>query len=203
VHAATWAEAGLLTAARLTDSRTTAYEPVAELVEQALSWLEEAGLTWHPQVRPRVRADIGHCSKSIAEQIVAAGADFAIGVQRQPKIWWFLGQIDEAAWAPALDMDRAEITVTDYPYCGWPRHPADHPPGPPRRRDDQRRPSGPAPPPRRRPPPSSTGTATTTSKSASNRPSTARHLATYPPATRASTGPGCTPHSSRPRSPVG
>jgi YD repeat-containing protein len=120
VHAATWAEAGLLTAARLTDSRTTAYEPAAELVEQSLSWLEEAGLAWHPQARPRVRADIGYCGKAVAAQIVAAGADFAIGVQRQPKIWWLLGQIHEQAWFPALGLDRAEITVTDYPYRGWP-----------------------------------------------------------------------------------
>ena len=120
VHAAAWAEAGLLTAARLTDSRTTAYTPAVELVEQALTWLDEAGIEWDPRARPRVRADIGYCSKSIAESIVAAGCDFAIGIQRQPKIWRLLATIDEQAWQPALDMDHAETTAINYPYRGWP-----------------------------------------------------------------------------------
>lgn len=121
VHAASWAEAGLLAAARLTDSRTTAYTHAVELVEQSLAWLEQAGLEWNPQRRPRVRADIGFCSKDIAEGIVAAGADFAIGIQRQPKIWRLLHLIGPSDWQPALDMDRAEIAVLDYPYRGWPR----------------------------------------------------------------------------------
>jgi YD repeat-containing protein len=120
VHAATWAQAGLLAATRVTDSRTTAYAPAPELVEQAMTWLDDAGVEWDPQQRPRVRADIGYCSKDIAWQIVAAGADFAIGVQRQPKIWRLLNQIDDTSWIPAIGMDRAEVTAIDYPYRGWP-----------------------------------------------------------------------------------
>lgn len=121
VHAASWAEAGLVSAVRLTDSRTTAYTHAVDLVEQSLAWLEQAGLEWHPQHRPRVRADIGFCSKDIAEGIVAAGADFAIGIQRQPRIWRLLHLIDPSCWQPALDMDRAEVAVLNYPYRGWPR----------------------------------------------------------------------------------
>ena len=121
VHAASWAEAGQLAAARLTDSRTTAYTQAVELVEQALGWLDQAGIAWDPQQRPRVRADIGYCSKDIAAGIVGAGADFAIGIQRQPKIWHLLQRIDDSSWQPAQDMDRAEVAVLDYPYRGWPR----------------------------------------------------------------------------------
>lgn len=122
VHAATWSEAGVVAAARLTDSRTTAYTPAVELVEQALGWLDEAGLVWDPALRPRVRADIGYCSKDIAAGVVAAGCDFAIGVQRQPKIWHLLESVDEHAWRPATGMANAEVAVSDYPYRGWPLH---------------------------------------------------------------------------------
>lgn len=120
VHAASWAEAGVLVAAKLSDSRTTAYTCAVELVEQALGWLEEAGVVWDPAHRPRVRADIGYCSKDIAADIVAAGADFAIGIQRQPRIWRLLGLIDEGSWQPAVGMDRAEVADLNYPYRGWP-----------------------------------------------------------------------------------
>jgi hypothetical protein len=124
VHAASWAEAGLIAAARLTDSRTTAYTHAVDLVEQALGWLEQAGVAWNPQRRPRVRADIGHCSKDVAAGIVAAGADFAIGIQRQPKIWRLLSLVDEHAWQPAIGMPNAQLAVIDYPYRdhdrGWP-----------------------------------------------------------------------------------
>lgn len=120
VHAASWAEAGVLVAAQLTDSRTTAYTPAVDLVEQAMVWLERAGVVWDPQRRPRVRADIGYCSKEIAERIVATGCDFAIGIQRQPRIWRLLSLVDERSWQPATGMTNAEVTVIDYPYRGWP-----------------------------------------------------------------------------------
>ena len=120
VHAATWAEAGLLTAARLTDSRTTPHTTVVDLVTEAMSWLDTAGVTGPGRARPRVRADIGYCSKTTAAAVVAAGADFAFGQQRQPKIWLLLDRIDPNAWTPAIDMRNAETTALDYPYPGWP-----------------------------------------------------------------------------------
>jgi hypothetical protein len=121
VHAATWAEAGLLAAVKLTDSRTTAHTCAVELVQDALCWFDHAGLVWDPQARPRVRADIGFCSQAFACAVVAAGADFAIGVQRQPKIWHLLTTVPERDWIPAVGMDRAEIAAIDYPYRrGWP-----------------------------------------------------------------------------------
>lgn len=122
VHAASWAEAGVLAAARLTDSRTTAHTHAVDLVEQALSWLDLAGVAWDPQQRPRVRADIGYCSKDTAQGIVAAGCDFAIGIQRQPKIWRLLSLVDETAWRPANGMPNAQVAAIDYTYRdrGWP-----------------------------------------------------------------------------------
>jgi Transposase DDE domain group 1 len=120
VHAASWAEAGVVAAAQLTDSRTTAYTRAVDLVEQAMLWLDHAGVVWDPQRRPRVRADIGYCSKEIAEGIVAAGCDFAIGIQRQPKIWRLSSLVEEQAWQPAIGMANAEVAVMDYPYRGWP-----------------------------------------------------------------------------------
>lgn len=118
VHAASWAEAGA--AASITDSRTTAHTCAVELVEQALDWLQEAGVAWDPARRPRVRADIGYCSKTTAADIVAAGADFAIGIQRQPRIWRLLGLIEQDAWRPAIGMANAQVTDLNYPYGGWP-----------------------------------------------------------------------------------
>ena len=120
VHAATWAEAGLLTAARLTDSRTTPHTTVVDLVTEAMSWLTTAGATGPRKPRPRVRADIGYCSKTTAASVVAAGADFAFGQQRQPKIWLLLDRIDPDAWTPAIDMRHGQVTALDYPYPDWP-----------------------------------------------------------------------------------
>lgn len=120
VHAATWAEAGLLTAARLTDSRTTPHTPVLDLVSEAMAWLAAAGITGPTRSRPRVRADIGYCAKATAAAVVAAGADFAFGQQRQPKIWVLLNRIDPGAWTPAIDMRHGEVAALDYPYPGWP-----------------------------------------------------------------------------------
>lgn len=120
VHAATWAEAGLLTSTRLTDSRTTPHTTVVDLVAEAMSWLRDAEVVGPDRPRPRVRADIGYCSKTTAAAVVAAGADFAFGQQRQPKIWALLDRIDPRAWTPAIDMRNAETTALDYPYPDWP-----------------------------------------------------------------------------------
>jgi len=51
---------------------------------------------------------------------VAAGADFAFGQQRQPKVWSLLDRIDPGAWTPAIDMRHGEVTALDYPYPDWP-----------------------------------------------------------------------------------
>lgn len=120
VHAATWAEAGLLTAARLTDSRTTPHTTVIDLVAEAMAWLTAARAVRPGGPRPRIRADIGYCSKTTAAAVVAAGADFAFGQQRQPKIWLLLDRIDPDAWTPAIDMRDTQTTALDYPYSDWP-----------------------------------------------------------------------------------
>lgn len=120
VHAATWAEAGVLAAAELTDSRTTPHTTTAQLLGRALPWLRAAGVDTS-ELRPRVRADIGYCSRHFAADVVAAGCDFAVGQQRQPKIWRLLHGIAESAWRPARGMEHAEVVAVDYPYKGWPQ----------------------------------------------------------------------------------
>lgn len=119
VHAALWAEAGVLTDIQLTHSRVTPHTSAPQAVQASLTWLAQAGVDIAVQ-RPRVRADIGYCSATLAAAIVAAGADFAFGQQRQPKIWALLERIPHSAWTAATAMPGAQVAAIDYPYRGWP-----------------------------------------------------------------------------------
>jgi hypothetical protein len=71
--------------------------------------------------RARVRGDIGYFTKDLADAIVAAGCDFAIGATRNPATWRAAASVPEQAWVDALAMKGAQIAVADYAPGGWPQ----------------------------------------------------------------------------------
>jgi hypothetical protein len=68
----------------------------------------------------RVRADIGYFSKHLAEAVIDAGADFAIGARRSPATWRLAAGVAEDGWCEADKMPGAQVAVVDYTPRGWP-----------------------------------------------------------------------------------
>lgn len=114
VHIASWAEAGIVLAAELGSGRDDPRNGAPELIARAVAGLP-AGVG-----RPRVRADAGYFTHSIAQAALAAGADFAFGVRRNPAVWRALASIGEHTWVPAIGMPGAQVAVADYSPAGWP-----------------------------------------------------------------------------------
>lgn len=52
--------------------------------------------------RPRVGADAGYFAASVSQAAVDAGADFSIGVRRNPAVWRALDRVPVGGWLPAL-----------------------------------------------------------------------------------------------------
>jgi len=113
-HLATWAEAGIVLAADLGTGRDDPRAGAGELIARAVAGLP-AGTG-----RPRVRADAGYFAAPVAQAAVDVGADFSIGVRRNPAVWRVLAGVAEEAWIPATGMDHAEVAVADYAPDGWP-----------------------------------------------------------------------------------
>ncbi|MCU0264388.1 MAG: IS1380 family transposase [Candidatus Nanopelagicales bacterium] len=113
-HLATWAEAGIVLAADLGSGRDDPRAGAGGLIARAVAGLPGgAG-------RPRVRADAGYFAAPVAQAALEAGADFSIGVRRNPAVWRALDRVPADGWIPALGMDRAEVAVVDYAPDGWP-----------------------------------------------------------------------------------
>jgi hypothetical protein len=114
VHVASWAEAGIVLAADLGSGRDDPRNGAVDLIARAVAGLPPgAG-------RARVRADAGYFAHPIADAALAAGADFAFGVRRNPAVWRALDSIGEHAWVPAIGMPGAQVAVADYTPGGWP-----------------------------------------------------------------------------------
>lgn len=116
-HLATWAEAGVVLAADLLAGDIDPRAGVVALFARALAGLD-AGVPDHGRVR--VRGDIGYFTKDLADAVIAAGCDFAIGATRNPATWRASASITEDAWTDADGMAGAQIAVADYVPAGWP-----------------------------------------------------------------------------------
>jgi hypothetical protein len=116
-HLATWAEAGTVLAADLLPGDVDPRAGVVALFGRALAGLHAAA-PGHGRVR--VRGDIGYFTKDLADAIVAAGCDFAIGANRNPATWRAAAGVPEETWVDALGMKGAQIAVADYAPGGWP-----------------------------------------------------------------------------------
>jgi hypothetical protein len=74
-HVATWAEAGVVTAADLLAGDEDPRPGAGCLMERSVATLKAAGVS----VRPKVRGDVGYFAKNIAQAAVQAGCDFSFG----------------------------------------------------------------------------------------------------------------------------
>ncbi len=115
-HVATWAEAGLVTAADLLAGDEDPRPGAGSLIERCVDTLRAAGVT----VRPKVRGDVGYFAKDIAWAAVEAGCDYSLGVTRNPAAWRAAAAIPEKAWRKAKPMKGAQVAVCDYTPAGWP-----------------------------------------------------------------------------------
>lgn len=116
-HLATWAEAGIVLAGDLLPGDVDPRAGVTGLLDRALAVLAAAA-PGHGRVR--VRGDIGYFTKDLANAVVQAGGDFAIGANRNRATWRAAAAIPETAWAPALGMRNAQVAAADYAPKGWP-----------------------------------------------------------------------------------
>jgi Transposase DDE domain group 1 len=115
-HVATWAEAGLVTAADLLAGDEDPRPGAAGLIERSVATLRAAGVT----ARPRVRGDVGYFAKDIAWAAVQAGCDFSLGITRNPAAWRAAAAIADNQWATAIGMKGTQVAVADYAPAGWP-----------------------------------------------------------------------------------
>jgi hypothetical protein len=115
-HVATWAEAGVVTAADLLAGDEDPRPGAGSLIERSVATLKAAGVT----TRPKVRGDVGYFAKDIAWAAVAAGCDFSLGVTRNPAAWRAAAAIPDGAWRKAKRMKGAQVAVCDYAPAGWP-----------------------------------------------------------------------------------
>jgi Transposase DDE domain group 1 len=115
-HVATWAEAGLVTAADLLAGDEDPRPGAGGLIERSVATLRAAGVS----ARPRVRGDVGYFAKDIAWAVVEAGCDFSLGITRNPAAWRAAAAIPDDQFTTAIGMKGAQIAVADYAPAGWP-----------------------------------------------------------------------------------
>lgn len=116
-HLATWAEAGVVLAADLLAGDVDPRAGAVALFARTLAGLDAAA-PGHGRVR--VRGDIGYFTKELADAIVGAGCDFAIGANRNPATWRAAASVPDEAWIDADGMKGAQVAVADYVPGGWP-----------------------------------------------------------------------------------
>jgi hypothetical protein len=115
-HVATWAEAGLVTAADLLAGDEDPRPGAGSLIARSVDTLRAAGVT----ARPKIRGDVGYFAKDIAWAAVEAGCDFSLGVTRNPAVWRAATAIADGAWKKAKRMRGAQVAVCSYAPAGWP-----------------------------------------------------------------------------------
>lgn len=115
-HVATWAEAGLVTAADLLAGDEDPRPGAGSLIERSVATLHAAGVT----TRPKVRGDVGYFAKDIAWAAVDNDCDYSLGATRNPAAWRAAAAIPERAWHQAKRMKGAQVAVCDYTPAGWP-----------------------------------------------------------------------------------
>lgn len=115
-HVASWAETEIVLAADLgsgvDDPRATA----DELLERALAGLPRR----IRRERVALRTDAGYFAGKLARAAHTEGIGFAIGAKRIAKLWRLLDGVAETDWRDAIDMDNAQVAVSNYAPADWP-----------------------------------------------------------------------------------
>lgn len=87
-HLATWAEAGLTTAADLLAGNDDVRPRAADMVRRGLAGIPEpVRIAARAADRLRTRADAGYFTADLAHAAVAEGCDFAIAAKRNTAMW--------------------------------------------------------------------------------------------------------------------
>jgi hypothetical protein len=115
-HVATWAETATVLAADLMAGNEDPRAHAAELLSRALAALPTPAVAG----RIRLRADAGYFAGQLARAALLAGVESAIGARRIAPLWRLLDGMREADRVDAIDMDRAQVAVTDYCPDWWP-----------------------------------------------------------------------------------
>ena len=122
-HLATWAEAGLTTAADLLAGNDDVRPRAADMLVRALAGIPVSVRAAAAAAdRLRTRADAGYFTAELAEAAVEAGCDFAIAAKRNTAMWRAYASIAQDAWVDAIDMPGAQVAAVDYAPAGWPEH---------------------------------------------------------------------------------
>ncbi len=120
-HLATWAEAGLTTAAELLAGNHDVRPRAAAMLRRGLAGIpERVRAQAAANDRLRVRADAGYFTAALALAAVEEGCDFAIAAKRNTAMWRAYASIDADAWADAKAMAGAQVAAVDYAPAGWP-----------------------------------------------------------------------------------
>jgi hypothetical protein len=115
-HVATWAEAGVVTAADLLAGDEDPRPGAGALIERSVATLRAAGVI----ARPKVRGDVGYFAADIARAAIGNDCDFSLGVTRNKAAWRAAAAIPDDAWRKAKRMKGAQVAVCDYAPGGWP-----------------------------------------------------------------------------------
>jgi Transposase DDE domain group 1 len=122
-HLATWAEAGVTTAAELLAGNDDVRPRAAAMLRRGLAGIPEpVRAAARTADRLRTRADAGYFTADLAHAAVAQGCDFAIAAKRNTAMWRAFASIDPDAWVDAIGMPGAQVAAVDYAPAGWPEH---------------------------------------------------------------------------------
>lgn len=120
-YLATWAEAGLTTAADLLAGNDDVRPRAADMLRRGLAGIPEKIRTRAAAGdRLRTRADAGFFTADLAMTAVEQGCDFAIAAKRNSAMWRAYASIDPDAWVDAIGMAGAQVAAVDYAPAGWP-----------------------------------------------------------------------------------
>lgn len=120
-HLATWAEAGLTTAADLLAGNDDVRPRAADMLRRGLAGIPEpVRAQAAARARLRTRADAGYFTADLANAAVAQGCDFAIAAKRNTAMWRAYASIEPDAWTEAIGMPGAQVAAVDYAPAGWP-----------------------------------------------------------------------------------
>jgi hypothetical protein len=116
VHAAHWAQAGVVLVADLLDGRTDGRTQSPAQIDRAVDAVHAAGATG----RILFQGDSGYYAGKVARKIVARGGLFRLGVPRGTALWRAVAAVHDDDWTDAVDYPDAQVALLDYAPADWP-----------------------------------------------------------------------------------